>query len=156
MSFGTGCKALALALNLCLGANAIAQDLGAGQSRLGGAAAVLDQEPERLPDPAHGEKLFRECRKCHAVQPGEVKIGPSLAGVVGRRPGSVPAFGYSLDMINFGNSGATWDEESLDRFLTRPRALIAGTKMVFQGFRKPSDRADLIAYLSTIVADGDT
>ena len=26
--------------------------------------------------------------------------------------------------------------------------MIAGTKMVFQGFRKPADRADLIAYLS--------
>ncbi len=150
MPFGTGCKALALAANICLCATAMAQDLGTEQPRLGAAAAVRDLEPERLPDPARGEKLFRECRKCHAVQPGEVKIGPSLAGVVGRRPGSEPAFGYSEDMINFGNAGATWDEESLDRFLTRPRALIAGTKMVFQGFRKPFDRADLIAFLSTI------
>ena len=148
MSFGTGCKALAL--NLCLGATAMAQNVGTEQSRFGGTAAVLDQEPERLPDPARGEKLFRECRKCHAVQPGEVKIGPSLAGVVGRRPGSEPAFGYSQDMVDFGTSGAMWDEENLDRFLTRPRAMIAGTKMVFQGFRKPFDRADLIAYLLTI------
>ncbi|MEM8951064.1 MAG: c-type cytochrome [Pseudomonadota bacterium] len=152
MSFGTGCKAIALVLTLGMAATAMAQ--GAGTERFpfppGGATGFQEQEPERQPDPARGERLFKECRKCHAVQPGEVKIGPSLAGVVGRRPGSMPAFGYSQDMINFGTSGAVWNEESLDRFLTRPRAMIAGTKMVFQGFRKPYDRADLIAYLSTI------
>ncbi len=149
MSFGIGSKALALAFCFCLGAPAMAQDFRTERPRLGGTAAIDDPKPVRPPDPARGEKLFKECRKCHAVQPGEVKIGPSLAGIVGRRPGSMPAFGYSQDMINFGASG-TWNEETLDRFLTRPRALIAGTKMVFQGFRKPYDRADLIAYLSTI------
>lgn len=150
MSFGVGWKAMTLALGLCLCAPAMAQDFRNERPRLGATPAVNNPEPERLPDPARGEKLFKACLKCHAVQPGEVKIGPSLAGIVGRRPGSMPAFGYSKDMIDFGTSGAVWDEESLDRFLTRPRALIAGTKMVFQGFRKPYDRADLIAYLSTI------
>jgi len=110
----------------------------------------LQTETERLPDSTRGRMLFKTCRKCHAVEPGRVKIGPSLAGVVGRRPGSVPAFGYSNDMIDYGASGVIWNAQTLDRFLTRPRALIAGTKMVFQGFRKPADRADLIAYLSTI------
>ncbi len=152
MMFGTGCKAMALLFSLSIAATAVAQNAGTGRLPLppGAATDIQEPEPERLPDPARGEKLFKECRKCHAVRPGEVKIGPSLAGVVGRRPGSMPAFGYSRDMINFGTSGAIWNEESLDRFLTKPRALIAGTKMVFQGFRKPYDRADLIAYLSTI------
>lgn len=150
MWFGTECKAIALVAGFCLGGVAMAQDAGTDRSRFGGDAANQDSEAERLPDPARGEKLFRECLKCHTIQPGEVKIGPSLAGVVGRRPGSIPDFGYSTDMISFGASGTTWNEESLDRFLTRPRALIAGTKMVFQGFRKPFDRDDLIAYLSTI------
>lgn len=134
MSFGTGCKMMALAALFCLG----------------GAAMAQEAETERPPDPARGETLFKTCRKCHAVEPDAVKIGPSLAGVVGRRPGSLPAFGYSEDMIDFGASGTVWNPQTLDRFLTRPRALIAGTKMVFQGFRKPADRADLIAYLSTI------
>ena len=53
-------------------------------------------------------------------------------------------------MIDLGVSGTLWNDESLDRFLTRPRSLVAGTKMVFQGFRKQADRDDLIAYLSTI------
>ena len=141
MSFGTGWKSLALVALLCLCDAPHAQQAGNGTG---------SSEVARPPDPARGETLFKTCRKCHAVQPGQVKIGPSLAGIVGRRPGSVPAFGYSQDMIDYGASGAVWNRQTLDRFLTRPRAMIGGTKMVFQGFRKPSDRADLIAYLSTI------
>ena len=111
---------------------------------------LQEVEPERVPDPARGEQLFRQCRACHETTPGQVKIGPSLAGVVGRRPGSVPAFGYSQDMINYGNSGTSWNPQNLDLFLARPRSLIAGTKMVFQGFRKTVDREDIIAYLLTL------
>lgn len=133
MSFGTGCKTMAIAALL-----------------FGGTALAQNVDTERLPDPARGEALFKTCRTCHAINPGEVKIGPSLAGVVGRRPGSVPAFGYSQDMIDYGTSGVVWNPKTLDRFLTKPRAMISGTKMVFQGFRKPTDRADLIAYLSTL------
>ena len=140
MSFLSGCKAMALIAALSLGGAAVAQEFGIG----------VEPEPERVPDPVRGETLFKECRKCHEVAPNQVKIGPSLAGIFGRRPGSVPAFGYSQDMIDFGSSGAVWDETSLDRFLTKPRAMIAGTKMVFQGFRKPADREDVIAYLSTL------
>ena len=144
MSFGTGCKTMALVMLLGVGAVAEAQQLDVRQP------GAQQPEAERLPDPARGEQLFKTCRKCHAIEPGVVKIGPSLAGVVGRRPGSIPAFGYSQDMIDYGTSGAVWDPGTLDRFLTRPRAMIAGTKMVFQGYRKPADRDDLIAYLSRI------
>ncbi len=141
MRFLLGLQMFALAILLCSGGSATAQQFG-----------NTEPEPEivRPPDPARGERLFRECLKCHTIVPGEVKIGPSLAGVVGRRPGSVQGFGYSQDMINFGASGVVWNPDNLDRFLTRPRLLIAGTKMVFQGFRKLADREDVIAYLSTI------
>lgn len=149
MSFGTGFKAMALTATLCFSGSATGQQADTRFPQPFDIEAV-EQEAERLPDPARGERLFKACRKCHETIPGEVKIGPSLVGVVGRRPGSVPAFGYSQDMIDFGVSGAVWNDESLDRFLTRPRAMIAGTKMVFQGFRKPYDRADLIAFLSTL------
>lgn len=141
MSFGNGCKALALVAILGFGGIVHAQQA---------ASPPLQTETERPPDPSRGQTLFKACRKCHAIEPGQVKIGPSLAGVVGRRPGSVPAFGYSEDMIDYGASGVVWNAQTLDRFLIRPRAMIGGTKMVFQGFRKPADRDDLIAYLSTI------
>lgn len=150
MSFRTGCKAMMLVASLCFGAPALAQEANTDRSRFGGDPFAEQPEPERQPDPARGETLFRACLKCHAVNPGEVKIGPSLASVFGRRPGSEPAFGYSQDMIDFGSSGAVWDEVTLDRFLVRPRAMIGGTKMVFEGFRKPADRDDLIAFLATV------
>lgn len=153
MRLVSGLKVIVLVVTLGLGGTAMGQQVEPETWRLNNERLSNDGrqvEAEHVPDPARGEKLFKECRKCHAVEPSEVKIGPSLAGIVGRRPGSMPAFGYSQDMIDFGTSGAVWDDESLDRFLTRPRALIAGTKMVFQGFRRPNDREDLIAYLATI------
>ena len=146
-SFATGCRVIILTLSILSCGVAAAQQAGTATPPWN------EREQERaepVPDPARGERLFKECRKCHATAPGEVKIGPSLAGIVGRRPGSVPAFGYSQDMIDFGASGDSWSEQNLDRFLTRPRAMIGGTKMIFQGFRKPADRADLIAYLTTL------
>lgn len=100
------------------------------------------------PDPENGERIFKKCKNCHTVNPDEKKIGPSLAGIVGRTPGSIEDFGYSQDMIDFGAAGNVWDERTLDLFLTKPRDLIRRTKMAFPGFKKESDRADLIAYLS--------
>ena len=35
-----------------------------------------------------GEGVFRACRACHAVEPGQHGTGPSLHGVVGREVGS--------------------------------------------------------------------
>lgn len=100
------------------------------------------------PDPAEGEKIFdRQCKQCHTLQRGQKKIGPSLAGLVGRRPGGIEGFGYSQDMIDFGATNF-WNAEALDLFLTRPRAMLRRTKMAFPGLRKEEDRVDLIAYLS--------
>ena len=101
-------------------------------------------------DPVKGEKIFRKCMLCHAVNPSERKIGPTLAGLIGRKPGTMPDFGYSQDMVDFGNGGNFWDEETLDVFLTKPRGLMQRTKMAFPGLRKEQDRADLIAYLTNL------
>ncbi len=101
-------------------------------------------------DPARGEKLFKNCSNCHTTAPNEKKIGPSLAGLIGRQPGSVLDFGYSQDMIDFGRAGNYWTEETLDVFLTQPRAMLQRTKMAFPGFKKEQDRADLIAFLTNL------
>ena len=40
-----------------------------------------------------GDRLFRSsCGICHTVQPGQNRVGPSLAGVVGRKAGIVQGF----------------------------------------------------------------
>jgi cytochrome c len=64
-------------------------------------------------------------------------------GVVGRRAGTVAGYVYSKALRN---SGLTWDEPTLDRWLTDPGALVPGTKM-FYNVQSAQDRADIIAFL---------
>ena len=92
-----------------------------------------------------GETLFKKnCAVCHSLEAGKNKIGPSLAGVVGRKAGSVAGFAYSPANKN---SGARWDEQTLDAYLIDPRKFMPGTKMVFAGLKNPEDRKALIEYL---------
>ena len=44
-------------------------------------------------------------------------------------------------------SSDLWEEETLFEYLENPKKYIAGTKMVFAGLKKASERNDLIAYL---------
>jgi len=92
-----------------------------------------------------GETLFKKnCAICHTLEAGKNKIGPSLAGVVGRKAGSVPGFAYSAANKN---SGDIWDAQTLDTYLADPRKFMPGTKMVFAGLKNPDDREALIEYL---------
>src|SRR6185312_8359453 len=80
-------------------------------------------------DAKAGETTFKRfCAVCHTVTPGQNRIGPSLYGVVGRKSGSAP--GYSYSDAN-KNSGITWTEEELDKYLTNPQQVVPHTKMLF-------------------------
>jgi cytochrome c len=99
-------------------------------------------------DPAAGEKQFKaKCAVCHTVEQGKNKIGPSLFGIVGRKSSSIEGFKYSA-----ANKAAdlTWDEPTLDKYLTDPKALVKGTIMTFPGIKNDTERADVIAYLATV------
>ncbi len=95
-------------------------------------------------DTAAGEKVFKKCKVCHGFDPGKKKIGPHLKGVVGRKAGAVEGYKYSKAMAA---ADITWDEANLDKYLTKPKAFMKGTKMSFAGLKKEAQRADLIAYL---------
>ena len=95
-------------------------------------------------DPVKGKKVFKKCVACHSLQEGKNKIGPSLYNLLGRKAGSVEGYKYSKAMKN---SDVVWDEESLDKFLTKPRKFIKKTKMSFRGIKKKSLRDDIISYL---------
>jgi len=98
-------------------------------------------------DPAAGEKVFAaRCAVCHATALGENKIGPSLAGIVGSKSGTVPGFNFSAGMKN---ADITWDDAELDKFLANPTGDVHGTKM-FVNLPSESDRQNVIAYLETL------
>jgi cytochrome c len=97
---------------------------------------------------ANGESLFKhKCGTCHSIEPGKNRVGPTLAGVVGRKSASIETYSYSSAMRS---AGLTWDAATLDSYLTSPRAKVPGTKMTFVGLAQANDRADIIAYLSTL------
>ncbi len=100
-------------------------------------------------DAGNGAKIFKKCKACHVVDSAKNKLGPSLQGVVGRPAGAVAGYKYSSAMSGFGATGAAWDTATLDAFLTKPKALVKGTKMSFPGLKSASDRADVIAFLQS-------
>jgi cytochrome c len=95
-------------------------------------------------DPAKGEQVFKKCTPCHNVDNKTNKIGPYLQGVVGRKAGTAEGFNYS-DAVK--NSGITWTEDNLEKWLENPKAFIPGNKMAFPGLPKKEDRDNVIAYL---------
>ncbi len=108
-------------------------------------------------DAAAGEKVFRKCMACHAVgEDARNKVGPALNGVVGRGWGEVEDYRYSKSLLKGKEEGKTWDMETLDAYLKKPKDVIPKGKMAFAGLRKDDDRADVIAYLSQYNADGST
>jgi cytochrome c len=96
-------------------------------------------------DIAVGEKVFKKCKACHSIDNGDKnKIGPNLWNIVGGHQGSVADYKYSTAITDLGG---VWSFESLDAFLTAPKAFAPGTKMSFKGISKPEARAALIVYL---------
>jgi cytochrome c len=101
---------------------------------------------------AHGQpavpppKTWTTCAACHTAQ-GAAAIGPPLAGVVGRKAGSSPGFGYSRAMKN---AQITWDDKSLAAFLSDPQQAVPGNRMPFAGVPDPGEVADLVRYLKTL------
>lgn len=99
-------------------------------------------------DETRGEAVFGKCRGCHTVGQGARNgIGPHLNEVFGRVAGGLEGFRYSKAVQRAGAKGLEWHLDTLDAFLTQPKALIPGTRMSFRGLDDPQDRADVLAYL---------
>lgn len=93
-------------------------------------------------DPARGKVIFeKRCTGCHAMDVD--REGPRLAGVFGRKAGTVPGFDYSNGLKN---SGLTWDEATLEKWLADPDLMVPDTTMDFL-IPKVQERSDVIAYL---------
>ena len=97
--------------------------------------------------PERGQKVFRVCSACHAIDAGAAHgVGPSLRAVLGRPVAAAEGYDrYSPAMRSYGG---TWTPERLDRYLRQPAIEVEGTAMVFPGIPDADDRADLIAWLN--------
>ena len=111
---------------------------------------TIHTAPTQLPqaalstEAAAGGQVFRKCQACHSLQPGKNGVGPSLAGIVGKKAASVQGYNYSSAMKS---SNLTWDAATLDVYLTDPQKTVPGNKMPFPGLKTDNERNSLIAFL---------
>ena len=100
-------------------------------------------------DAAKGEQVAKQCAACHSFADNANKVGPSLLGIVGSKPGSAEGYTYSEPFKTYAASFAAWDDAALDAWLKDPKTVVKGTKMAFAGVKNDAVRADLIAYLKS-------
>ncbi len=99
-------------------------------------------------DIAKGKRLAKKCTVCHTLNKGgKNKLGPNLFGIMGKPAASVKGYKYSKAMAS---SGIIWDEVNFTEFLTKPKKFLKGTKMSYFGLKKAAQRADLLAYFTTL------
>lgn len=105
-------------------------------------------------DPVEGQDQTRKCMSCHTLNQGGANgQGPNLWGVVGRPIASHEGFQYSPEMVAHAAEVPTWTYEELNLFLTAPKSRVPGTKMNFNGVKNDSERANIIAFLSTLSSE---
>lgn len=113
---------------------------------LGLLAAAFAPARAQIPavEPPSPAALFtRQCGTCHSIVPGEKRQGPNLAGVYGRKAGSVEGYKCSP---GFATVDFAWDEEHLDPYLTNPKSVIPGGVMAYRQ-ANPDVRRTIIGYL---------
>jgi cytochrome c len=114
-----------------LAISTLSQSSGGSEATLGGAGNA-----------ARGKAVFeKRCTGCHAMEVD--REGPRLAGVFGRKAGSVSGFAYSAGLKN---SGVTWTEATLEKWLSDPDLMVPDNNMSFS-VPKAEERRDLIAFL---------
>ena len=82
--------------------------------------------------PLHGAESGRvafekRCTGCHALD--HEKSGPRLAGVFGRRAGSLSSYPYSKPLKK---SNVVWNEATLDKWLADPDSVVPDSDMAFR------------------------
>ena len=98
-------------------------------------------------DPVKGGVIFNaKCGGCHSDVSGKNMVGPSLFGVYGRASGTAPGYTYSSGLKA---SGIVWTSDNLTAWLTKPKAVVPGTKMSFAPPTTAEEKVDLIAYLKS-------
>lgn len=95
-----------------------------------------------------GRKIFESrCVSCHeSSPPSAATLGPSLAGIVGRKAGSGNSGVHSRALAE---SGIVWSRDSLRNYLSDPGRAVPGTIMPMR-VENPKELEDLLNYLETL------
>ena len=104
----------------------------------GSAISSSSQAAEQM----DGKALFeKRCGGCHSLD--KDKEGPRLAGVYGRKAGTIDSFQYSEALKN---SKIVWSDNTLERWLTDTEKLVPNNDMSFH-VQSAEERKAIIAYL---------
>jgi cytochrome c len=107
--------------------------------------ALAAPAPAQSGDAARGERMYRACMACHALEPNRNMTGPSLAEVWNRKAGSLASFPRYSSALK--SSGIIWTDDTLDEWIKDPQHFIPGNTMTFPGMKDARQRADLLAFL---------
>jgi cytochrome c len=95
-------------------------------------------------DAACGERMYRACVPCHALELNRNMTGPSLAEIWSRRAGSLSSFPRYSPALK--SSDIVWNDDTLDEWIKDPQHFIPGNTMT-TGMKDARQRADLLAFL---------
>lgn len=121
-----------------------------------GFLALLFASPVLAVDgnPAQGQRVFGACAACHSLRPDQNMTGPSLAGVLNRRAGTLASFNRYSPAMKAAN--IEWNDKTLDEWIADPQRIIPGNQMTFPGIKDAKQRADLIAFLKQATERGNS
>jgi cytochrome c len=108
-------------------------------------AAMAQDEPATTPGDEGAMAFNKHCRNCHSSKAGDNRIGPSLNGIVGKQAGQVSSYGKYSGALE----GITWDEATLDKFITDPQSVAPGTNMLYPAVQDAAERKKIIEFLKT-------
>jgi len=120
-------------------------------------------------DAAAGEEQFnRQCVACHVVADADgnvlagrnARTGPNLYGVAGRTLGAVEGFRYGDGIVELGEMGTVWTEETFVGYVQDPTPWLREAldnnrvrgKMAYK-VRDEAEAVDIYAYLATFAAE---
>ena len=101
-------------------------------------------------DADNGALIYQDaCGQCHQLNPGLNKKGPQLMNIYGAPAAELADYTYSEGLKA---SGWVWDAQTLDTDITDAEKAMPDTKMLSDPMPDAEERADVIAYLSTLRA----